>query len=162
MTDTDFLQFADNLWKLSGFSKASRERKLQRFLVGRALYAGTDEDFDAPGYDLLSGSLEEGDDVCIYQTWQLFRQAAPQSKQQQQISTLVESALMFQAAAERQINRAIKIVQTAEGEPDERADVISASPADGQCVRSCMACCGDNWLNGEESELFDGKADNEN
>ena len=34
--DTDFLFFADELWRVAGFSKPSRERKLQRFRVGRA------------------------------------------------------------------------------------------------------------------------------
>ncbi len=155
MTDTDFLQFADALWAIAGFSKASRERKLQRFCEGRALYAGTEEDFDSPGYNLLLESLQEGDDKCVYQTWLLFRQSQPQSEQEQEISTLVESALRYQAAAERQTDRAIQIAQNVECQCDESCDATSATSADGRSVPSNMACRCGNWLNGSESDLFD-------
>jgi len=135
----EFEFYMDELFKAAGFSNESRRRKLQRYREGRALYAGTKQDFDRPGYDLWPDIISEGDDRCIYEAKLLHNL----SKEQPHISTMLGTALRLQAAEEELLEEASRSARNATPKCGGKDAAGSVTTAVGQPAYSTMEACGD-------------------
>jgi len=146
MSDAEFLFYAEEALRRTGFTPPIIHHILQRYCEGRALHAGTEEDFTRPGFNNLTEAREEGFDKCIYQIRELYRilRVNRPNEQQRYIGILLDRALRLEAVAAGMLKEAIEIARTVETECDEKDVAISVTRADGRPVGSGMECYGDN------------------
>ena len=149
MNDAAFVAYLKEVATATQLPPDGLARKLERFYDGQRKHKDTAQDWDRPGFNLLSQAREEGDDLWQHLSRHVFK-SGDNSRDFQMI-------FMLLAVVEQLIERRIAAQVAEQGSPNTgtRADATSVTDAGGVPVRSTMEVYG--ITADSESELLDGK-----